>query len=451
MLLTVLAGTLFTLIVFYPGFMSPDSIAQLTQARSGAFTDWHPPLMSWLWAFFDRLVPGPIGMLLLHSIVFWSSLGLWMMLIAPKWPAIGRCLAVLVVGLFPSVFAPLGTVWKDSAMVAACMLGCALLLLAERKRSLVALLFGLLALWYAIAVRYNAVVAVLPLVVYASKEFYRQRLLSPALWRWRDLVAVSAIAVGVMALMLVADSAVTHRLTRGKSNYPVQQILIHDLTAISIETGSVLVPERFFESEPLAVSDLEKIYSPRTVVPLFCCDDSVARLKTRAGPNVISGLQHTWLDAVLAHPMAYFRHRIQVLGRMLGITEKDVCYPYQQGIVQNNLGVVYEETAFQHTFFKGLWRIRNGFFRAWTYMAVLAISVTLMIWKRATLLSASRLPLAIAISGLLYGLAYLFIGTSCDFRMHYWTAAVAVLLVVSLALVSSEARFTRSPGSPESR
>ena len=37
-------------IVFYPGYMSPDSISHLEQATGVAhLTDWHPPVMTRLW------------------------------------------------------------------------------------------------------------------------------------------------------------------------------------------------------------------------------------------------------------------------------------------------------------------------------------------------------------------------------------------------------------------
>jgi hypothetical protein len=39
-----LCGLALVAVTYHPGYMSLDSIAQLTQARSGALEDWHPPL-----------------------------------------------------------------------------------------------------------------------------------------------------------------------------------------------------------------------------------------------------------------------------------------------------------------------------------------------------------------------------------------------------------------------
>ena len=54
----------------WPGIMSNDSVAMLEQARSLAFTDWHPPVMALLWAPLDRLAPGPGLMLIAQATLY---------------------------------------------------------------------------------------------------------------------------------------------------------------------------------------------------------------------------------------------------------------------------------------------------------------------------------------------------------------------------------------------
>ena len=46
----------------YPGYLSFDSGWQLREARTGVFSDWHPPVMAAIWSLVDRVVAGPIGM-----------------------------------------------------------------------------------------------------------------------------------------------------------------------------------------------------------------------------------------------------------------------------------------------------------------------------------------------------------------------------------------------------
>ena len=69
-----LACFLLTLAVYYPGYMSFDSIYQLQGAREGVTDNWNPPMMAYVWRVLDRIVPGPGGMLIVNAGLFWFAL-----------------------------------------------------------------------------------------------------------------------------------------------------------------------------------------------------------------------------------------------------------------------------------------------------------------------------------------------------------------------------------------
>src|SRR4051812_11178145 len=69
-------GFLITIYFFRPGFMTPDPTAQLAEARSGIYTDLHPPLTALLWRYLDAIIPGPLGMLVFHNLMFWAALAI---------------------------------------------------------------------------------------------------------------------------------------------------------------------------------------------------------------------------------------------------------------------------------------------------------------------------------------------------------------------------------------
>ena len=84
-LLTALVGAAITIVAFFPGYMSSDSILQYEQARASAltnireisgFTDLHPPSMGIMWRLLDYIYPGPAGMLILHNLLYWCGAGL---------------------------------------------------------------------------------------------------------------------------------------------------------------------------------------------------------------------------------------------------------------------------------------------------------------------------------------------------------------------------------------
>ncbi|MCA1605438.1 MAG: hypothetical protein LC775_08210, partial [Acidobacteria bacterium] len=157
--LICVAGFLLCIIVFYPGYMSPDPIRQLTEGRAWSFTDWHPPLMAALWGAIDRVIPGPFGMLLLHNAAFWGALAIfWRMTYQrPVW--LGLCLVGL--GFLPPVLALLSTIWKDVGLGVSLLLASALLYTSWRTNRRGALLISIPLIFYGYAVRQNAAPAVL--------------------------------------------------------------------------------------------------------------------------------------------------------------------------------------------------------------------------------------------------------------------------------------------------
>ena len=117
--------------VYRPGFMSLDSVVQLGEARSGAFTDFHPPILAFIWRYLDKLWPGPIGMLILLDGLFWLGLAVFFRrLRGPLWARAG---AMIVAGFQPAVFMLLGTIWKDTLMQASLLAGLAAILLAGAR------------------------------------------------------------------------------------------------------------------------------------------------------------------------------------------------------------------------------------------------------------------------------------------------------------------------------
>jgi hypothetical protein len=55
--------------------MSPDSVGQIAGGRRLRFSDWNPPVKAWVWEWVDRIVPGPLGMLLLQASAWHGCFG----------------------------------------------------------------------------------------------------------------------------------------------------------------------------------------------------------------------------------------------------------------------------------------------------------------------------------------------------------------------------------------
>ena len=106
-ILVAAAAALLTFIVHFPGELTPDAAKQLSEAHSGRFTDWHPPIMAMLWSLFPR----PEAMLALQVSLHWVGIAGLALRLSGRW----RWL-MLAVGLTPIAFKYLGVLQKDTLL-----------------------------------------------------------------------------------------------------------------------------------------------------------------------------------------------------------------------------------------------------------------------------------------------------------------------------------------------
>ena len=415
--LAAAAGLAFTVVCYFPGYLTSDPIDQLSQARRHVYSDWHPPLMAWLWGQLDRIVPGPAGMLVFHAALFWGGLAL-VALSAFESAVWLPAAFVLTVGLLPPVFALLGTIWKDVGMADALLLAFGLLLHADRSGSRAALVLAVPALFYAVAVRHNAFVAAAPLLLWFGLIAARPR---------RRLLVVATVSAALALSFFALSYWISYGLLNARHTHPVQQILIHDLAAVSIATERYQLPAFMKEGgQPSTVDELGDVYSPQLIDPLFCCDDTVPRFNLIYDERRFDELARTWLRVIPQNWKSYLAHRAEAFRLQFAIGEEAVCFPFQRGTDPNALGLKFQHSPLNTRVTELMARFENSLlFRGWFYLAVSAAGLVLSLFRRGL---PRRAGAALAASGLLYGAAYFFIGTTCDFRMAWWTAVSAIVL-----------------------
>ena len=430
--LAALVGFVFTVACFFPGYMSPDSISQLEQGRTMSFSAWHPPVMSFLWGLLDRIVPGPAGMLVFQNIMFWAGLSLFVYYLFER---AGAATAIFLVGFCPPAFAQLSTIWKDVGMGCSFLLACGLLLSASRRSSKLAWGAAFIPLWYGLSIRHNAIIAVIPLAIWVaviSRQLFPGKGQSPQ-------VSIALRAALLLAVLVVTSTGVNKLLASQPSAYPVQQILVHDLVGVSLETNTLYLPEYLTAELPTSeVGTLKRLYTPNEVVPLFCCDNN-ARFELTSDPTNLSRLWVKWRYTVAHHLRAYLSHRSRIFRSEFTIGRSTVCLPFWQGIDSNSLNVVFHSTPLNRSVMALLSKVQNGpLFWGWVYLVLLVVLLC-MFWLGV---SQDRVAaLLMGLSGLLYALGYFFVSTTCDFRMHWWSVLTVFLLtLLALARKSKGAR-----------
>jgi len=410
----------------YPGMMSPDSTAQLIQARGGdLISDWHPAIMAVMWRYVDRVVAGPLGMLLLQTGMF--LFGLDALLRRALRPAAAAAIAGAIL-LWPPVLATMAMIWKDAQMAGFLLAGTALIVSPRRGHRVLGL--GLLVV--ATAMRYNAAAATLPLIVLLLAEH-------PGRWRRYAIAGLAWLAVSAAALGI--NGVLTERHDHAWHN----SLALFDIvgTINYTEAYADAEIERDLAGTPLLVHD---------GIRLRCRSmySTSGHYELTHGPGRIFDLpfdQHLdevaagWRAVVAHHPWAYLAHRLAVFGHLIAVTgplDTPLWRAPPTKQVAESLHIRSEHSAVQSRVMRVLYLLAHTWlFFPHTYLVLALVMLPLC---------RSRLGAALLLSGLCYELGLLIAAPSPDARYSHWMIATTLAGIV----LTFQSRRSAGPAAPRS-
>lgn len=411
----VLGFTLF-LIYAFPGYMSTDSANQLVEARTGHFSDGHPPLMAAEWWLLDRIVSGPLLMLLLQGTLFLG--GLYYLLrhtVSPRtaaWTAVG-------IFLYPPVLTTMAVIWKDSQMAAYLVAGTAALLQPRLRVRLGGL--GLLVL--AAASRHNGFAAALPLAFFLFE--WRSGI------RWSKRILMSLAIVVVVGL---AGFAVTRVLTK---THVTLTTVYPDIVGMIACTDDRSDDEllRVLEGTPLIYhtniqARARKLHTMNGAFLIVEGDDAMFR--NARSPEEWEALYRVRKDLFDADPMSYVIAHWHSFSALLGLDDVDLRAPVWNLFMEEADNVI---VGLQHSAghsFGQQWLGRAFYwlaeetpiFRPYVYAYVALLLLALC--------CRDRLTAGLLTSGLLYELSFFPVGVNPDYRYSHWMVTATCIAAVIL-------------------
>ena len=356
-----------TVAIGWPGTLIGDSLIQLQEIRAGRITDWHPPLMAVLW---KALGATPQAMLLLQISIYWAGLALiadqLRLQASYRWGFV-----VLLTGLTPVSLLYLGTIQKDTVLVALLTLTAGLCIRFGRWAALAP---GLLAA----LTRANAIFAVPPL-------FIKQQRFLPT------LLGCAALSL----LLLPVTRFVNHSVLGAERSHVEKALHLFDLAGIEHHSG------RRFLGPSIA-----RCYS------VFYWDtlalDCQAFART---PNDLTGL---WVNAIRKEPIAYVQHRLNHFNHTIFFLvpplQECVYVPDHHPNCRPGGDTLVKDAV-----------LRNALLWPVTWLVVGTSMLFLRLDWRARML---------VLSGLFYGFGYLIVGVAAGFRYFYWTEFAIQLAIV---------------------
>ncbi|GGT77473.1 hypothetical protein [Streptomyces coeruleorubidus] len=430
-----------TILVFAPGYLSPDSLDQLRQAEGKTpLTDWHPPVLSLVWRALIAVTGSITSMLVLQAVLFWGALWVLAWCVWELTASRGGSLAVLGLGLAPFVLTFVGVVWKDVhaavALLAACAVALTGLLLRDRRPPRPAVRWGLLGLGvlflaYAMLVRKNAFFAALPVFV----------MLVLALWRAPGRRTWAMCTAALLAALVVPTAAIS-LFARPLETEQAAQIMLDDLVHVLEvdELRTADVPPDLRDRLVASAQECERVGALSDAY--WACYERPAD-GLRGDSDEITSL---WLREMSGHVPHYLQYRLRLFTTLLFETDD----PYKAGVSRNDLGIEVAHPRLEDmlgTYVKGMVTDVPWLFRGWFWLAV-ALVLAIRPGK-----GRFSMPVrALGISSAAYILGYLPIMPATDFRYVYWPAIACTLGLLLLWLGRGTALPPpKSPGATPDR
>lgn len=434
------AGWVFLMVYAFPGQMTQDSLDHMREARSGIYSDAHPPIINVLWKITDTIVSGPIGILVLQTTILLA--GLYVLLrrtFAPR-PAAWWATAIFV---FPPVMTVMSVIWKD-CMMAALLVAAIAGLLSERRSLKIA---ALVALVGATAFRYNAFGATFPLIV--------------LLFEWRPgMPWLKRYALATVAWLATTFAAfgINGALTDKPMHYWNSSLAIYDIVGTLAFVDEDLPDAQLLED--LAGTDLlithdihntiRNVYTPRTFYPIL--NDPKRTMWNLPINGYVpapeaqrDAIARAWWHIITTYPLAYTKHRLTVMGEAIDIRStrslgSPVKREFRFPAFAQEHGLATQASPLQHKLTRAMqWIGRHTpFYVPWLYL-LLSLALLPLVFRQ-------RDVLAILLSGILMELSLLPLVHSSDYRYSHWL--VITTLVGTITFVARRSRAARTPSVP---
>ena len=415
-LIFVTIGCLFTILAVYPGFMSPDSLDQYTQAKSNTYFDWHPPIMAWIWNKLLWTCDGPQPILILNNFLYWTGV----CLIALHVRHFGLSLLFCLMGFAPPIINFISVIWKDTFLFSVLFFQCSLLFSIQcykwNRLGIIIILSFIIPLdFIAIMLRHNAVPAVLPLMILTL------------LVTLKKIKVKYNIVMGTVSCIILffGGLQINKLLCNNISLHPEQQLMVYDLMGASFYKEQNLMPK--YLKEKINLDTLKSIYSTCDGGMVAIFDMKCKTYKT----EYLSELKSSWEQVILDDPFFIIKHKwacFKCLLKSPGL----LTYPY---IHPNNYGfVLNEDNHLRAVYIKFISsKLSEKSYKSYYYLITcVAIFIYSILSYRKNKKEALFFPILISLSGLLYFLSYLILSPCNDFRYIYWTIGASLLSSIML-------------------
>jgi len=416
-LISMLA-TLIVIFIFYPGFMTYDTLHALRSARNGVIDSMWPPMVSYIWRFVDLFSLNPSLMHFVQVYILFSSISFLMYLMTKRITLVAVVLLVLLI--VPALIGTIAVIWKDVLMASMYFLSFLLLFIAKNSKTanqiILLSILGLVFTFIAICIRHNSIVAAVPFVVYFVYNLLKY-------FNYQRSIVIVSIVLGVIlsfGLYTVKKQLDRYSLPDFKEMKGSDRTFIESVRVLDI-AGASLCTDRnlFYDVLPnLTIQEIKKSYDPKHV---NLSKDILSQVPLDGRINNI------WFHTILQYPLCAMYNKFEMTKYMIGFTSGQQFLITDPSIIENEYGYSLDNSLLRDSYVSYIVKFSKVFIlKPWfIYLVGLILACYLLIVKRF------NLELSILLSSAIFYLGGLIMfGNAADARLPFFTNIVFIIVII---------------------
>jgi len=402
--------------LFYPGFMSYDTLHALRGARNGVTDSMWPPMVSYVWRAVDLVSLNPSAM---HFSQVFLLLGSIFFIVFFYTKKISYAAAFLLVYLsIPVVLGTVAVIWKDVLMAAFFMASFAVVVsmrLVINKWGFVFLsLLAAFLIFLGVCSRHNAITGAVPLFFYLALVMC-SRVLKRPMHLWLGVFLLGSVLTGaVFVTKIQLDNYSLPGLVKIKSSNDefIQSVRVLDVAGASLCVGSNL----FAEMAPnLSLAEIGGLYDPKHI-------NLSAGLLSRVGYD--SRINKIWLNVAIHHPICFFNNKFQLTKYMVGANKGAQFLITAPSVDNNEYGYSLPESSLRDSAVRYIVHASQlTLFKPWFLYLISIGAFVYMLLVRA--LTAGNLT--IFMSAFFYFAGLVLFGNAADARLPFYTTTALLM------------------------
>ncbi len=421
------------LYAFYPGAIAFDTFLIYSDAYHNTVRNLHSALTTRLWQvilFFTDFA-GIFVLIQLAAI----CLGLYIIARNISKNIITGIICVLIL-FVPPVFADIMVVVKDTYLAAFTFLIAALMLdkaISNKSKTLLFCITSSIILIMCFYVRPNGCFIAVPLLV-------------AIFMGWKAPIIYRYIICLVVVLCVVSTTAfVELKLLKARDYAPDFSLLLFDIVGTSKNAGQTMFPDIPEVSDQMAIID--RCYTPLqwdtisywgkgencNAIAMHFLNDA---MHNKGVDQTRHELQEAWKTAIIKHPLAYLKHRIDHFNRFLVYKGHEIVYrPTYIGKEFGYIGFSENDALTYKVLPPKIWeKFIQIDLKSQLWFHPYVFLLILLFFYLSTLATSDRFNRTlnvVAFSGMIYLVGFLFVGVSSDFRYSYPSLLLSILCILA--------------------